>query len=478
VKLPLYWKMMLGFGLIIAMLMAVNAFVLVQLTTVRNTVRAVVTTDVRALDLTRQLRAALADEEDAAQKYLISRDAVYATLYLETGEHVEEVLDSLLALQPEPSARRALRRLRTGREVLHAAIVAGMTHGAEAMVADSMDAFQGILDDHLRRSQNAAAASIVAVEEVTVNSLGVAITLGAASLLASLAAAFVLTRSITRPLGILERGTQQVARGMYEPIPVAGGDEIGRLAEAFNTMSGQLKRINDLKSEMMHHISHELRVPLQSLHAAYYVLHEELRGPLNDEQQKLLTMMRENVDRITEFSNQFLDLAKIEAGMMEFHRTPVDLRAVAGSVVEALRLLAERKKIRVTLDAAEIPPVLADAEKMRTVITNLLSNAIKFTPTEGNVTIALSSSAHTVRLAVRDTGVGIDPADLRRIFTKFYRAHNTAAAGARGTGVGLALVKAIIDGHRGRVSVESTVNEGSTFTVELPLGGSPGGIRT
>jgi signal transduction histidine kinase len=265
---------------------------------------------------------------------------------------------------------------------------------------------------------------------------------------------------------------------MYEPIPVAGGDEIGRLAEAFNTMSGQLKRINDLKSEMMHHISHELRVPLQSLHAAYYVLHEELRGPLNDEQQKLLTMMRENVDRITEFSNQFLDLAKIEAGMMEFHRTPVDLRAVAGSVVEALRLLAERKKIRVTLDAAEIPPVLADAEKMRTVITNLLSNAIKFTPTEGNVTIALSSSAHTVRLAVRDTGVGIDPADLRRIFTKFYRAHNTAAAGARGTGVGLALVKAIIDGHRGRVSVESTVNEGSTFTVELPLGGSPGGIRT
>ena len=251
-------------------------------------------------------------------------------------------------------------------------------------------------------------------------------------------------------------------------MPVRSRDDFGMLVQSFNTMSERLRRIDEYKADVMQQISHELRTPLQAMYAIYYMLAEQVAGPLNDRQRSLLTTIRDNIDLLSTFSNQFLDLAKIEAGMMEFHRQPVDLLSVITPVINNARLIASQKEINIGLAAQAVPKVSADPEKVVTVLNNLLSNAVKFTPQGGNITVTLSPCEDGARIAVKDSGIGIDPEDVPRLFTKFFQAKNVSQINVKGTGVGLALVKAIVDGHGGRVFAASAVGQGSTFTVELP----------
>ena len=137
-------------------------------------------------------------------------------------------------------------------------------------------------------------------------------------------------------------------------------------------------------------------------------------------------------------------------------------------VVEEAKLIALRKNIVVTMDASPIPKVKTDIDKIPQVYSNLLSNAIKYTPENGRIHIEVGTSKFGVKVSVTDSGVGIAPEDLPNVFTKFYQAKNSSKASSRGTGVGLALVKALVEAHGGRVFAESAVGEGTTFTVELP----------
>ena len=467
----LYWKMMAGFGLIIVALIIVNSLVLYRLHDVRGTLRSIIAVDIQVIDLARTLRSCLVDEEQSAQKYLITRDSVYTVLLLDHANRTTEILDSLMILRSDRRAWPGLRRIRRGHEQLYTSL--SDTSGlhplpTEQAVMDSMESYIATAEIIQREMQNGIGRAMMRVEEITDRSLNTTLVLGLASLFGMVVAALLIARSLTRPLRILEQGTQQVARGNFDAIPVVSRDEIGRLATAFNAMSAQLRKIDELKADMLHHISHELRVPLQSVMAAYYLLSEEHRGPLNEEQQKLLVLIRDNIDRIVRFSNQFLDLAKIEAGAMEFALTPVDVGAVVRTSLQNLQLLAQRKTITLELTADPVPVVLGDAEKLDEVFSNLISNAVKYTEPGGRIDVRILRTSSGVRVSVHDTGIGIHPEDLPHVFTKFYRARNVSRADGKGSGVGLALVKAIVEGHNGRVFAVSKPNEGSTFNVELP----------
>ncbi|MCK5571181.1 MAG: HAMP domain-containing histidine kinase, partial [Bacteroidetes bacterium] len=238
--------------------------------------------------------------------------------------------------------------------------------------------------------------------------------------------------------------------------------------DAFNEMSRELKHSHDLRAEMMQQIAHEIRIPLQSIHSAYYLLTQQIRGPINERQRELLDTIRKNTERIADFSNQFLDLARIEAGMMEFDLQPIDLPSLVKSVLENIQVSASEKKISTELTMETVPTVDADPVRLSQVFANLLSNALKFTDEGGTITVMVQPGHHAARVAVRDTGAGIHPDDLPHVFSKFYQAKGVRPRGTKGSGLGLALVKAIIEHHGGTVSVESVPGEGSTFTVELP----------
>jgi signal transduction histidine kinase len=201
---------------------------------------------------------------------------------------------------------------------------------------------------------------------------------------------------------------------------------------------------------------------------AHYVLSHERVGPINGEQLRLLGAIRKNIDRLTEFSYDFLDLAKIEAGMMQYNLERTDLVQFVEPLVEEARLNASQKEISILFDSMMTREVLIDPKRFSQVVTNLLSNATKYSEKGGKIVVSVLPSERGTRLTVEDTGPGIAPDDLKRVFEKFFRVRSADGKGSRGTGVGLALVKAVTEALGGSVTAESRLNEGSTFTVTLP----------
>jgi signal transduction histidine kinase len=477
VKLTLYWKMVLGFGVIVVAMLAVYAAILFSQYDVYTTVTTSVATNIVAIENAQQLRTLLFEEERQARKYLVARDAMYGRLFLNARAQSRARLDSLARVVQGRNERLEFLEFRRGHNWIGEAVRdrARSTDNASVAVADTMQILHKRLDRLIRLNQSAIARTVADVETRTASAVSGAILLLCCALVATISVAFLITRSVTRPLALLRKGTERIARGEYVHVPVHARDELGTLTEAFNTMSDRLKKTEDYKAEMMQQISHELRTPLQAMHAAYYMLAEQIAGPINERQRALLTNIRDNVDALSAFSNQFLDLTRIEEGMMEFQRQPVDLLSIITPIINNARITAMQKEITIGLAAQTLPPVPADPDKFATVLNNLLNNAVKFTPRGGNITVTLTPCDNGVRVAVKDSGIGIDADDLPKLFTKFFQAKNASKADVKGTGVGLALVKAIVDGHGGKVYASSTLGVGSTFTVELPSAVKAGG---
>ncbi len=475
-KLTLYRKMVIGFGVMILAMVLVNGYILFQLNSFSKTVKTILTSDIQSIDAAKQLHTQLNDEERSAQKFLISRDTTYALLFQETSRHFSEQTNSLLGSLTTRGERNLMEQVQRQHALFAASILSlrpGVSEGSltEQAVADTMEILRARLDDFINISKSAISASMAGLESTTSSVLHLALVLTLCAFVGTIVVSFFITRSITRPIRILRAGTEKIARGIFAPIRVASGDEIAVLADAFNDMSNKLKKLNDLKADMMQQISHELRMPLQSMLSAYYLLTEQIPGPVNDAQRKLLDAIRRNVDRIVDFSNQFLDLSKIEAGMMKFQMAENDMAAIVTQAVENARVAAEGKGIAITLQTLPAPLVFVDPEKVTQVANNYISNAIKYTGAGGTIAVEVCPSDFGVRLAVTDSGVGIHPADIPQLFAKFYQARNVAKASTRGTGLGLALVKAIVEGHGGKIRATSTLGVGSTFAAEFPRAG-------
>jgi two-component system sensor histidine kinase GlrK len=334
--------------------------------------------------------------------------------------------------------------------------------------ADAMDKVRTSLDDLIFRRQQAVNTSIHSIDRATERSLEVALFIAIGALLAAISAALIITRTITRPIGTLVAGTKEIAGGSFTRIQIPSRDEIADLARAFNSMSATLDQVNRFRAEMMQHISHEIRMPLQSILSAHYLLTKKPENPVSEPQLKLLNGIRENVQKIANFSNQFLDLSKVEAGMMQYNLNPVDLASVIKPIVDDVAVLAARKEIALSFVASAIPPVFIDPDRSAEIFGNLINNALKYTGNGGKIEVWVGPCPFGGQVGVRDNGPGIPKEDLPKIFTKFYRTNTALKGGKRGTGIGLAFVKALVEGQGGRVYANSTVGVGSTFTVEFP----------
>lgn len=471
-KLTIYNKMMIGFTIIILLLTVGNAYMLFELYAISDKARVTLTSNVQAIDLAKQIQTLFYEEEAYAQKFLIALDDVYFAILDERARRFDEDIDSLTTIPNDLTELDLLSEVQR----LHNGFVTELVRRRDAPHGSlrtrgpvELDSARLVLDRFIRSNQRSIDVAMGTVESTTERSANIALLLTLGTLLIAVTLALVITRTITRPLAHVIHGTQQIAGGTFDPIPVTSNDEIASLADAVNDMSDKLRKINEYKADLMHQISHELRTPLQTILSAQFLLAEQKLGPLNTEQQKLLGSIRGSVDKLMKFTNQFLDLAKVEAGMMEFQLAPCNLTSLVASAVEETKLLAARKQITVYMEAAPVPHAVADPEKLSQVFSNLLTNAIKYTDAGGTVQVSLGREQDRFLIAVKDTGVGIPQADLARVFTKFYQASNASRTGGKGTGLGLALVKAFVEGHGGRVFATSTVGEGSTFTVELPI---------
>ena len=235
----------------------------------------------------------------------------------------------------------------------------------------------------------------------------------------------------------------------------------------------ELAKVNQLKSEYVSTVSHEMRTPLTSIKAYLDLLLDGEAGELNEMQLEALHVMEGSTNRIIDMINNFLDLARIEEGIISFNKKPFVFDSAVSEAIEPLRNQFNEKDIRLKLNLPGRPLwVSGDRARILQVLTNLLSNACKYTPNGGEVDLSVMADGQKVRVDVTDTGIGIAEEDQPKIFTKFFRASNNELAGpVTGSGLGLAISKSIVEMHGGGIWFHSNPGSGTTFSFTLPRAG-------
>lgn len=322
-------------------------------------------------------------------------------------------------------------------------------------------------------------------------------------LIFGLLGAFILAATMTRPIKMLVRGADLIGQGKLDTkIKVERRDELGWLAGEFNKMAERLKELDQMKKDFVSGVTHDLRSPLAAIES--YV-NEMLEGGIEQFAKtgiQDLTTIKNNAIHLSHFINDLLDMAKIEAGGMEITPQLLDLSSLVTEVVANFMPKAEKEKIDLRIELPiDLPKVFADGDRIRQVFTNLISNGIKFTAQGGRVVISvekMTKNSEFVVIKVSDTGTGIPPQELDRIFDKFYHIGDVfeyirrkdqppenldklpdkfhklkevreKVKGAKGTGLGLFIVKSIVELHGGKVWAESKFGEGTTFVFTLPV---------
>jgi protein-histidine pros-kinase len=247
-------------------------------------------------------------------------------------------------------------------------------------------------------------------------------------------------------------------------------DELRRKNEELEEQYRRVQEANRLKSEFLASMSHELRTPLNAIIGFAEMMHDGKLGPVSERHREFLGDILTSSRHLLQLINDVLDLAKVEAGKMEFRPEPVDLGSVGAEVRDGLRSLAEARRIAVTVSVdPSLGEVVTDPARLRQVLYNYLSNALKFTSEGGRVEIRIGpDGAERFRLEVEDTGIGIAPADVPRLFKEFQQLDSGSAKRHGGTGLGLALTRRLVEAQGGNVGVASRPGEGSVFFAVLP----------
>ena len=237
-----------------------------------------------------------------------------------------------------------------------------------------------------------------------------------------------------------------------------------------NEANAKLRELADMKEEFLALTTHDLRSPLTVISGVISFFTSGRLGKLSPEQQNMVAMMERNAQSLIELVNDLLDASKLESGALRLDIASIDLRGLVDELRETMEPLAREKGITMEEHiGAELPPVEADRPKLRRIIVNLLSNAVKFTGKGGTVQLKAESIDDQVRISVSDTGVGIAPEDVERLFDKYEQARSRATRGEKGTGLGLYITKQLVELHGGKIKVDSEVGRGSTFSFTLPI---------
>jgi two-component system OmpR family sensor kinase/two-component system sensor histidine kinase BaeS len=311
-----------------------------------------------------------------------------------------------------------------------------------------------------------------ALTEDFLNALNRGVLLAAASAgLAALLLGALLVRHIIAPLRNLQLAAGAIAGGdLAQRVGVTSRDEVGELSRAFNQMAEALERNERLRRQVVADIAHELRTPLSVIQGQVEALLDGV-FPLTLAQ---LAPIHDQIILLARLVSDLRELALAEAGQLAIQRRRLDLGDLVARVVVAVEPVAAEKNINLTLDASpDLPPISADSDRLSQVLHNLLDNALRHTPPGGEIKVQArygQADASQVRLVVQDNGEGIPSEHLPHVFDRFYRAAPYRSRSSGSAGLGLAIVRAIVEAHGGRVSTASdgVPGRGSTFTVHLP----------
>ncbi|MCX8024933.1 MAG: ATP-binding protein, partial [Thermanaerothrix sp.] len=275
-----------------------------------------------------------------------------------------------------------------------------------------------------------------------------------------------LARRLTRPLLALTEAAQKIAQGNLEQeVAIASRDEIGQLAQAFNVMSREVARANQIRRQMTADIAHDLRTPLTVI--AGYI--ESMRDGILAPTVERFAMIYAEIERLQKMVEDLRILSQADAGELRLNCQAVQPEAILERAASVFQHRAAQKGIRLQVSRdGNLPLVWLDEDRIMQVMDNLLSNALRHTPAGGEVILEAKPSAGGVEFIVRDTGEGIPPDEIPKIFERFYRADKSRHTETGESGLGLAIVKAIVEAHKGRVWAVSIPGGGTAIHFEMP----------
>ena len=291
---------------------------------------------------------------------------------------------------------------------------------------------------------------------------------GIGAAIVGIALVWLLSRRTLAPLQALGTAARRLGRGDFsQRADAAGPSEIRELALNFNAMAAELEEAEQHRRNLTADIAHELRTPLSNIQGYLEAIKDGVVQPTPE----TIDTIHGQALHLSALVEDLRLLAQVEAGALQLERTPADVEELLRSAVEAVRPRAEERGVSVAVEAApSLPVVDLDTTRLAQVLSNLLENAITHTPEGGAVNVSARSAAAQVEIAVADTGPGIAPEDLPRVFDRFYRADPSRSRSTGGSGLGLTIARRLAEAHGGSLTVDSAVGQGSTFTVTIPTG--------
>lgn len=319
----------------------------------------------------------------------------------------------------------------------------GSVHGLEEMSSDLFTNFRDAVTEALLFSTTAALVSALIVS-------------------------LFVSRRVVTPIRQMMEASQRIAAGHYEErVEAAGRDELGQLAHSFNQMATTLEQTEAMRRDLIANVAHELRTPLASIKGYMEGMMDGVLPASPDTYQQIY----HEADRLQRLVNDLQELSRVEAGAFKLECRPLAIAELIQRTTAHLRPQFEEKSVSLSLNLpANLPPVLADKDRLSQVLLNLVGNALQYTPPGETVSISARSENQELLVAISDTGIGIPAEHLPHLFNRFYRVDKSRSRAGGGSGIGLTIAKHLVEAHGGHIWVSSEGEGcGSVFTFSLPL---------
>ena len=482
-QLSIFKRLTLGYLAIMVLIVFLGVYVTIKLNQLNRVARAVISVDSATIRVTENLSEALFSQEGFEKKYLISGDPDFYQKFREIQGYFSKDLESLGGLMDTSKKKQLFGQaskmyghylsLLNEQFTLMTNGEGYSPEGFREKKEKIVDEINGKLREIVQMARSDRDKKLETSSQISLRVLRITTVTAALVIVMGILISFFNTRSINNPIQLLQEKTKEVSRGKFEEMPnISSPPELKELVDAFNLMCERLRELDEMKADFISHVSHELRTPLTSIKGASGMLLEGAFSSMPEKQNKLLTIIQEECERLIGSVNGILDLSCMEAKMMDYYFRECQLVQVTQETVLRFAPIALKNEIGLE---SKLPPDLSlvkmDENRIRQVIENLLGNALKFTSKGGRVIVSATlkkNQKEYVEVSVSDTGCGIPKTDLKKIFDKFKRA-DAGKKTAGGTGLGLSIAKHIIAAHGGEIWVESEQGKGSTFFFTLPV---------
>lgn len=295
--------------------------------------------------------------------------------------------------------------------------------------------------------------------------------IGVISIFITLITIFILSKFIVTPLIEMKKVTEQMSQGIHEnKLNTSRDDELGDLARSIQFLSNNLERLKKDRNEFLSSISHDLKTPLTYLKG--YADIATRPNLTNEQRDEYLSIIKEEAGNVVALINNLFELAKMDENQFTIHKQSVMMKDFLGKIQQKFQPAFHEVNINLQIKCAPNVGVEIDEQRFRQVIINLLDNALKHSPVNSTVSVEVDQNKNSTTITISDEGEGIPEEELPYIWDRLYRVEKSRSRSTGGSGLGLAIVKKIVESHGGEISVESAINKGTTFTIELKDGGA------